>query len=101
MPPGLRVSTRLDPPVRISDVWLVRTFIVVSLMALLAGLVTIWLIRRWADRAAVRAVHRFGAHVNRFKLTRKRYIRDALLANSEIAAAVERHAREQRVDEAH
>ena len=61
----------------------------------------LWLARRWADRATVRVVHRFGARVNRFKLTRKGYIRDTLLANAEIAAAVERHSLEQGVDEAH
>jgi glycerol-3-phosphate O-acyltransferase len=72
---------------------------VILLSALLAVLITAWLVRRWADRAAVRAVHRFGAHVNRFKLTRKPYIRDALLANAEIAQAVERHAAEQGVSE--
>ena len=76
------------------------TWLVVTLAALLASLVAIWWTRRWIDRAAVRAVHRFGAHVNRFKLTRKPYIRDALLANAEIAAAVERHSREHDMDAA-
>ena len=76
------------------------TWLVVTLAALLASLVAIWWMRRWIDRAAVRAVHRFGAHVNRFKLTRKPYIRDMLLANAEIAAAVERHSREHGLDAA-
>ena len=65
----------------------------------LSALATLWLVRRWADRAAVRAVHRFGARVNRFKLTRKGYIRDTLMANPRIAAAAEQHAREHGLDE--
>ena len=69
-------------------------------LGVVAVVVAIWLARRWADRAAVRAVHRFGANVNRFKLTRKRYIRDTLLANADIALAVERYASEHGLDEA-
>ena len=76
------------------------SWIVAALGILLAGIAALWIVRRWADRAAVRAVRRFGAHVNRFKLTRKAYIRDTLLANADIAAAVERHAREYHIDEA-
>ena len=68
-----------------------------ALAFLLLGLGAIWAIRRWADRASIRAVHRFGAQVNRFKLTRKQYIRDTLLANHEIAAAVDQYANEQSV----
>jgi glycerol-3-phosphate O-acyltransferase len=66
----------------------------------LAALSALWIARRWADRATVRAVHRSGVRVNRFKLTRKPYIRDTLLANAAVASAVERHAREQVVSEA-
>ena len=72
-------------------------WVVVALGFSLVGLVAIWAIRRWADRASVRVVHRFGAQVNRFKLTRKQYIRDALLANHTIATAVDQHAIEHRV----
>jgi glycerol-3-phosphate O-acyltransferase len=78
----------------------VLTWLVVALVVVLVGLVAVWAVRRWVDRAAVRAVHRFGAHVNRFKLTRKAYIRDVLLANAEVDAAVERHARENGIAEA-
>jgi glycerol-3-phosphate O-acyltransferase len=72
----------------------VLTWTVVALGLAFLLAVAIWMTRRWADRASVRAVHRFGARVNRFKLTRKPYIRDTLLANSRVAAAVETHARE-------
>jgi glycerol-3-phosphate O-acyltransferase len=68
---------------------------VVLLTLALAVVVVLWLARRWADRATVRVVHRFGARVNRFKLTRKGYIRDTLLANGAVAEAAERHAHEQ------
>ena len=71
----------------------------IALSLALAALLAFWLARRWADRAAVRVVHRFGARVNRFKLTRKSYIRDTLLANDRIASAVARHAREVGVPE--
>ena len=50
--------------------------------------------RAFLDRSARRAVHRFRARVDRYKLTRKRHIVDALLADAEIAAAVARHAAE-------
>jgi glycerol-3-phosphate O-acyltransferase len=75
-----------------------RTLSAFGLIALAAA--AAWLARRWANRAAVRAVHRFGAQVNRFKLTRKAYIRDTLLANRAIAVAVSAHAAEHRTSEA-
>src|SRR2546423_2928766 len=58
------------------------------------------LVGRVADRAATRALHRFRVRVNRFKLTRKPYIRATLLADSHIAAAVRQHARESGLSEA-
>jgi len=73
----------------------VLTLTIVLLSLPLAGLVALWVARRWADRATVRVVHRFGARVNRFKLTRKGYIRDTLLGNAVIAEAVRWHASEQ------
>lgn len=63
---------------------------------LLAGLVAalaFWgLARAFLDRSARRAIHRFGARVDRFKLTDKKHIVAALLEDSEIAHAVHRHA---------
>ncbi|MBX7117951.1 MAG: 1-acyl-sn-glycerol-3-phosphate acyltransferase [Gemmatimonadaceae bacterium] len=50
---------------------------------------------RWTRRAALRAMLRFRARVDRFKLTGKRYIRDALLADEQVAAAVRAHAEAQ------
>ena len=46
------------------------------------------------------SVHRFGARVNRFKLTRKPYIRDTLLANHRVAEAARQYATEQGVSDA-
>ncbi|MGQ0649178.1 MAG: 1-acyl-sn-glycerol-3-phosphate acyltransferase [Gemmatimonadaceae bacterium] len=57
------------------------------------------LTRALFDRSARRAVHRFRARVNRYKLTRKRYIVEALLADEEVAAAARLHAREHGVSE--
>ncbi len=51
-----------------------------------------WYWRRWVRRTARRAHRRFGARIDRFKLTGKRYIVDALLNDAEIAAAVRAHA---------
>ena len=56
-------------------------------------------IRKRASRIAVRAVHRSGARIDRFKLTRKPFIRETLLADPIIADAVKEHAREQGISE--
>ncbi|MFN2397298.1 MAG: hypothetical protein ABR543_01445, partial [Gemmatimonadaceae bacterium] len=71
-----------------------------ALFALALALAAYRLGGRAARRAAVRAVHRHHARVNRFKLTRKSYIRTALLADPEIEAAVYAHARERGLAEA-
>lgn len=57
-------------------------------------------IRGPANRAALRAVHRSRARVDRFKLARKGFVKQTLLADSAIAAAVKEHAVENSVDEA-
>ena len=51
-----------------------------------------WYWRRWVRRTARRAHRRFGARIDRFKLTSKRYITEALLNDPDIAAAVHAHA---------
>jgi glycerol-3-phosphate O-acyltransferase len=70
-----------------------------ALSAILAALGVAWLWRRWTRTAALRAMLRFRARVDRFKLTSKRYITDALIADEAIAAAVRVHAAEHRVSE--
>ncbi len=56
--------------------------------------------RRFTRRAARGAVRRFRARVDRFKLTSKSYISEALLSDETIAAAVRAHATEHRMPEA-
>lgn len=76
------------------------SWLIPALTLLLAALLVVWLVQRWADRAAVRAVHRFGTRVNRFKLTRKPYIRDTLLADQRVAEAAQSYASEHGLSEA-
>ena len=61
-------------------------------IAAAGGAFLLW--RRWTRKAGLRALLRFRARVDRFKLTSKRYISDALLADETIAAAVVAHAAE-------
>ena len=49
-------------------------------------------IRSYFDRLALRAVHRSGARVDRYKLARRSYVREQLLGDPVIRDAVERHA---------
>jgi len=52
------------------------------------------------NRVALRAVRRSRSRIDRFKLTKKPFIRETLLADEEIARAVKEHAAENSVDEA-
>ena len=51
-------------------------------------------IRNYFDRLALRAVHRSGARVDRYKLARRSFVRDQLLNDGVIRDAVARHAAE-------
>ena len=67
--------------------------VLLGLLLVLAPLgVMLW--RRWTRQATRRALFGFRARVDRFKLTSKRYIADALLADELIAEAVRAHAAE-------
>ena len=55
--------------------------------------------RSYFDRLAVRAVHRAGARVDRYKLARRAYVRVQLLDDPVIREAATRHAREQGIAE--
>jgi glycerol-3-phosphate O-acyltransferase len=57
------------------------------------------IIRRRASRIALRAVHRSRARIDRFKLTRKPFVRETLLADPAIADAVKQHRQEHAVSE--
>lgn len=72
-----------------------------AVAALLAAGLALWSIRRvraairhWVDRAVVRAVHRFRVRIARHKLASKHTVRDALLHDAAVDAAVEAYARE-------
>lgn len=56
------------------------------------GVLIALLVRRRLHRAARRTVHRFGARLDRYKLTKKRVIIDALMADPAIADAARAHA---------
>ena len=71
--------------------WIAGTLLLVAVVALL--------IRRRASRIALRAVHRSRARIDRFKLTRKPFIRATLLSERAIADAVREHAQEHAVSE--
>jgi glycerol-3-phosphate O-acyltransferase len=69
--------------------------VVVSVVALVA-----WITRRLANRLARRAAMRFRPRIDRYKLARRRFVRERLIADDEVAAAVREHAREHGVTEA-
>ncbi len=76
-----------------SDLRLPPWVLPIALVALAASL-ALWYWRRLTARLARRALLRFRARVDRFKLTDKRYIVQSLLADETIAAAVRAHADE-------
>ena len=67
--------------------------------AIALGLVAWRLAKRQLNKVAARTVHRFGARVDRFKLTRKRLIIAELLRDQAIVAAARAHAAEHGRDE--
>ena len=75
--------------------------VAVTILALLVGLVVVaWITRRFANRLARRAALRFRSRIDRYKLARRRFVRERLVADPHIAAAVGEHAREHGVSEA-
>ena len=71
-----------------------------SVALVLVAIAVAIVIRLRASRIALRAVRRSGARIDRFKLTRKPFIRETLLADPAIADAVKEYAAEQNVSEA-
>jgi glycerol-3-phosphate O-acyltransferase len=67
---------------------------------LLTVLVIAAIVRDRASRIALRALHRSHSRVERFKLTKKALIKETLLADEAIAAAVKEHSTECSIDEA-
>ncbi|HEX9606464.1 MAG TPA: 1-acyl-sn-glycerol-3-phosphate acyltransferase [Gemmatimonadaceae bacterium] len=66
---------------------------------LLATVATIIVVRLRGTRIALRALHRSRSRIDRFKLTKKPFIRQTLLADEAIAQAVREHAAENNIDE--
>jgi glycerol-3-phosphate O-acyltransferase len=67
--------------------------------AILLALLGWRLAKQHLNKVAARTVHRFGARVDRFKLTRKRVIIAELLRDPAIVAAARAHAAERGLDE--
>jgi len=70
------------------------------LTVVVAAVIAVLIVRRRASRIALRALHRSKSRIDRFKLTRKPYIREMLLADDAIADAVREHAAENSMSEA-
>ena len=66
---------------------------------LVVAVATITIVRWRATRIALRALHRSRSRIDRFKLTKKQFIRETLLADDAIAQAVREHAAENGIDE--
>jgi glycerol-3-phosphate O-acyltransferase len=73
---------------------------------LFAGVITLWAVRRtreairvWFRRAVLRAVHRFQVRIDRYKLVRRSVIRDEVLLDDQIHAAIREHCREHHLSE--
>ena len=78
-----------------SPAWALPLAIAVAVAA-----ATLWLWRRWTAKLARRALLRFRARIDRFKLTGKRYIVQSLLADERIAEAGRAHADEHGLERA-
>jgi glycerol-3-phosphate O-acyltransferase len=81
-------------------------WVVVALGLLVTGGVVLWAvrstreaIRAWARDRARAAVHRFRTRVDRYKLVERDRIRDELMLDPEIHAAIGRHCREHTLPE--
>src|ERR1700730_14727679 len=71
----------------------------ILLAALLAVVATIIVVRLSGTRIALRALHRSHSRIDRFKLTKKPFIRQTLLADEAISQAVREHAADNAMDE--
>jgi glycerol-3-phosphate O-acyltransferase len=74
--------------------------VAVTILAFVVGLLGVaWITRRFANRLARRAALRFRSRIDRYKLARRRFVRERLVADPAIAAAVRDHARENATSE--
>jgi len=77
-----------------------------SVAALLAAGLTLWTvrrtrlaIRRWFNRAVLRAVRQFQVRLDRYKLVKRSTIQEELIRDPEVLAAIAAHARERTLTE--
>lgn len=75
----------------------IALFAFLGLLAVLGGSI---ILQRRAAKIGLRALHRSGGRINRFKLARKARVRKTLLADHSIATAVSAHAEENSTTEA-
>ena len=75
-------------------------WIALGTVLLLAGAVVLWAVRRtreairgWFRRTVLRVVHRFRVRLDRYKLVRRNVVRDALLHDHRVNAAMVEHSR--------
>ena len=75
-------------------------WILLALAALLSAGLTLWLIRRtreairaWFRRAVLKSVHRFRVRLDRYKLVKRRVIRDELMLDPVVHDAMREHCR--------
>ncbi len=71
-----------------------RVVITIAVVVLLLAAATVYL-RRYARRAGRRTLRRYRAGVDRFKLTRKTFVVEQVLADHAVADAVRAHAEQQ------
>src|SRR3954465_12333970 len=75
-------------------------------VALIAGVIIVLigiaegLTRPFPDRLARRAVLRFRSRIDRYKLARRRFVRERLIADPDVVASVREHAQEHGIPEA-
>ena len=77
-----------------------------AVAALLTAALTLWTIRRsrraitsWFDRAVLRTAHQFRVRLKRYRLVSKRTIREQLLQDPRVLAAVREYSEEHGVTE--
>lgn len=73
---------------------LTSRYLLLAIAALLAAAALAVGAGRWARRSARRAVHRHRVRIDRYKLTRKRFVIGQVVADPSVAEAVRAHARE-------
>jgi glycerol-3-phosphate O-acyltransferase len=76
-----------------------RAWLIAGLLVLAVGSVALYLARSRLRRAALRAVHRFRARLDRYQLQQHRLAKEVLNRDAIVAAAVRAHATEHHLSE--